>query len=289
MSYAGYGQSPYVPEPKVRFDAIGEAWAMTREKMGVWTVAILMYVGVILVMDAVLFGIFFGLGMAHIPSQSNPRTLDLPAQLVFQVIGLIVGAYFQAGLFRMALKQVRGQDIQTSDLFSAGDVVGPAIGTNLVVGIATYIGTLLCLIPGLIVSGRGMLAMPLTVDRGESGFGALQKSWEALKNDTLNSVLFIIVAGIVSGLGVLACGVGVLFTAPIAPLAIAIVYRDFFDTEMGLRGPTLDMPLPPTGYGIGTVPGQFGTTPAAAPGNMGDVPLAQNPPNAQGQMGQINL
>lgn len=240
---------------------------MVRAKMGVWAVASLIYIVAVLIIEAILFGILYAMGLFG-QASANPSFASIAAQLVVNLIILAATAYFQAGFIRMALKQVRGQEIQTNDLFSAGDVTGPAIVTQLVYGIATYIGTLLCIIPGLIVAGRGMLAMPLTVDRGEAGIGAFQKSWEALKNDTLNAVLFLFAAAIVSSLGALACGIGAIFTAPIFPLALAITYRDFFDTESGLRGPTLDMPLPPQSA-YGTPPAPPSST--DAPGQMGQL------------------
>jgi len=287
MSYVGYGQSPYVQEPKVRFDAIGEAWQMTRDKMGVWVVAMLVYFAAMLVVLAIVGAILYAAGMITAPSQGNPDFLSPVARIIINIVSLVAGAFFQAGLYRMALKQVRGQDIQASDAFSAGDVVGGAIFTQIVYGIAVNIGTLLCVIPGLIVAGRGMFAMPLTVDKNITGIAALQKSWEALKNDTLNAVLFVIVAGLAASLGALACGVGVVFTAPIAVLAVAITYRDFFDTELGMRGPTLDMPLPPqSAYGAGA-PGMGGVGQYDVPGTPAQAPPPP-PPAAPGQMGTLD-
>lgn len=280
MSYVGYGQSPYVQEPKVRFDAIGEAWQMTRDKMGVWVVSMLIYIAIIAVAQAIVYGIMYGLGMAG--PNAQPTAVSFIVQFVLGLAVVAVTGFFQAGLYRMALKQVRGQEIQTSDMFSAGDATGGVIVTSILYQLAAQIGLILCIIPGFIVLGRGMLAIPIAVDKNVGGVDALQKSWAALKNDTVNAILFLIVAGLAAGLGVLACGVGVLFTAPISFLAVAIVYRDFFDTEAGLRGPTLDMPLPPqSAYGAGA-PGTGGAGQYDTPGTP------PPPPAAPGQMGTLD-
>ncbi len=282
MSYVGYGQSPYVQEPKVRFDAIGEAWQMTRDKMGVWVVAMLMYVAAIAVAQAIVYGILYATGLA---GQNAQGAVSIIVQLILGLLVTVVAGFFQAGLYRMALKQVRGQDIQASDILSAGDAAGGTIVTAILYQIAAQIGTILCIIPGFIVAGRGMLAIPLAVDKGVVGVAALQKSWEALKNDTLNAILFLLAAGLAAGLGFLACGVGVLFTAPISFLAIAITYRDFFDTELGMRGPTLDMPLPPqSAYGAGA-PGTVG---GAGQYDVPSTPAQAPPPAAPGQMGSLD-
>ena len=298
MSYVGYGQSPYVQEPKIRFDAISEAWGLVREKLAVWVTAMLITGVVLAVVYAILGSILYTAGMVTIPSVTNPQFLTLPGRIIFSVVGLLAGAFFYAGLMRMAIKQVRGQDIQTGDLFSAGDVVGGAIATQLVYGILTQIGMVLCLIPGMIVAGRGILSMPLTVDKNISGLAAFGRSWDALKNETLNAVLFSLVAGLVSGLGILACGIGGLVTAPIYYVAVALVYRDFFDTETGVRGATLAVPLPPaSAYGAGAYnapptparPGEplpYGQTPGNT-GRAGDT--GTKPPDTPGQMAGLDM
>jgi len=274
MSYVGYGQSPYVQEPKVRFEAIGEAWGMVREKMGVWVLATLLYSFGIGIIQVVLQLILSAAGLLPPILDRNPsfQTPYLFGYLISNITSIILTALMQGGFLRMAIKQTRGEDIQISDLFGAGDRIGAIIVGQLLLSIASGLGALLCVIPGFIVAGRGMLTLPIAVDQNVGGNEAFSKSWDALKNDTLNAVLFVIVAGLVSLLGALACGIGVLFTAPIGPLAIAIVYRDFFNTERQMAEPRLNVPLPPqSAYG---------------PGRLGDVP-PQGPPPPPGEMPRL--
>jgi len=274
MSYVGYGQSPYVQEPKVRFDAIGEAWGMVREKMGVWALTMLIYVVAILIIQ---YGVQFLLAAVGLLPNPLDRTPSFQMSYIFGYLisvfsSTVLGALLQGGLMRMAIKQTRGEEIQVSDLFAAGDRVGAIIVGQLLYNIAMGLGFWLCVIPGFIVAGRGMLTLPIAVDQNVGGNEAFSKSWDALKNDTLNAILFMIVVGLVSALGILGFGIGLLITAPIAPLAIAIVYRDFFNTERQMAEPRLNVPLPPqSAYGQG---------------RSGDVP-PQGPPPPPGEMPRL--
>jgi hypothetical protein len=56
----------------------------------------------------------------------------------------------------------------------------------------------------------------------------MAESWRALKGQWLSATVFHVVLWGLSGLGACFCGVGLLFTAPIYSLGIAILYRDFF-------------------------------------------------------------
>lgn len=302
MSYVGYGQSPYAQEPTVRFDAIGEAWALVREKMGVWILATLIVGGVGLLLSGVISGVMgfvFAMSGGAGPGAPSPAANPLywAMNIVSGLIGLVVNAFIVSGLFRLAIKQVRGENIELSDAFQFGDNMGAVILTNFLYSITAYIGTLLCVIPGLIASGGLMLAVPLAVDRGVGGTQALSMSWDKLKGQVLNAVLLILAVGVIVFLSAIPCGLGLLVTVPLSIVTSAIVYRDFFDIEGNVRGPQLDMPLPPsTAYGsttptTGQPPAPYGQVPGDMQGRGQSQP-ATPPPGQEpppGQMGQIQI
>ena len=73
---------------------------------------------------------------------------------------------------------------------------------------------MLCAIPGFIVSGLFMLAIPLVVEGRLPATGALIQSWNALKSQWLVATLFHIVLIFAALSGVMLCGVGIFFTGP---------------------------------------------------------------------------
>lgn len=328
MSYAGYGQSSYgqssPPQPsgQIRMEAISEAWGYVREQMGVWVLAMVVY----FVINFAVVGIISALsGSGTQTSPSNPT----PAYFISligrssgsNVVTTIIGSFFMVGMFRMALKQIRGESISVGDLFSGGDAVLPMIGANLLIGLIIMAAALVAVIPmvTMIVAKNslawipGIIAVvlitllntrlflvPAIVADGRGGaLGSVKQSFEATNGQTLNAFLLMIVLGLVMILGALACGIGLLFAYPIFPLTIAIVYRDLLGTEGGMRGPQLDIPLPPSSaYGSTPprVPGQpppYGQVPGDMQGRGTTMPGTPPPPGQDpptpGQMGQIKM
>ncbi len=117
------------------------------------------------------------------------------------------------------------------DLFSVTDVWFDLMLVALLYGVASSLGYMLCVVPGLIVAGLFMLAIPLVVVGRLPATGALSQSWNALKSQWLNAAFFNVALILASLSGALLCGVGLLFTGPLYSLAIAILYRDFFGSS----------------------------------------------------------
>jgi uncharacterized membrane protein len=223
-------------------EAIGEAWRLLSANRGTWA-------GMILLEGLVIYALVFaGIGlqiamaggvqaMNQARQQSAGETLALFA---IQILQLVVQCWLTAGVYRAACKQVRGEPVHVGDLFSATDVIGSSVWGTFLYGLSIFLGVLLCIIPGLLVSGRLMFVLPLIADGRMSGTDAVRTSWGALRGQSWIAFAFTFVASFVAGLGFLLCGVGVLFTAPIYFVATAILYRDFFyakKTNVGAAWP----------------------------------------------------
>jgi hypothetical protein len=69
-----------------------------------------------------------------------------------------------------------------------------------------------------------MLVTPLIVDRNLGPIEAISESWRMLAQHWFRVAVFYLVMGIIAGLGVLACGVGVFFTFSLLYVAFAVIY-----------------------------------------------------------------
>lgn len=228
---AGVVYAPAPMPPKVRFEIIGEAWDLFQKQMGTWVLSVLiLFVITFTVSFALRFsGTLAGLGAIGRDGDADVTLASVSFRLFSSLITNLITFFLLGGLYKMALKQIRGLAIGVSDLFSAGSVFIPLFLTNLLYGVCVLGGTILCIIPGLIFASLLILSPLLIVDKREtSPVQALKASWNVLKTDMLNAVLFLFVLGIVSVAGVLGCGVGLLFTYPLLPLGYALLYRDFF-------------------------------------------------------------
>ena len=206
--------------PEISFDAISQAWKVLQPNLGTWIGAFLIYI--------LIMGVFSGLQNALTPKAANGTPQIGPIYFVISLISFVVGQFFLGGLMRLALTTVRTGRADLGQMFSAGDVFPNLLVAAILTTIAVVLGIFLCIVPGLLLSGLFMFVTPLIVDKKQGALEAIGSSFEALKPQMWMALLFVIVVGLVGGAGALACGVGILVTAPLALLSVAVTYNNFF-------------------------------------------------------------
>jgi uncharacterized membrane protein len=233
MAYTD-GPGDYRPPAQLRFEIIGEAWQKFQANMTPWILAVLIQ-GVILgaILGVFYVGVFaasFSAAMAQ-QGKNEPPGMNIGLQLGSNAFSIGMQALqfpFLGGLVLMAIKQLRGQSIQPGDVFSGFAQFGPLAVAGLLYGLGVTFGSMLCLVPGLLLAGLWMLTVPLIVDQNMSAVDALKASLARLQPQMWSALGLYFVLALVAGLGSLACGIGGLFTAPLLPIGIALIYKDFY-------------------------------------------------------------
>lgn len=236
-----YGDAPITepnPNARVRIGAIGEAWELFKEKMSTWVLIILVYLacamGIGIVSNLMALALRSAMGMSAQPQKPEELAGFFMITILQQIVTQSIMAILVVGMFRTAIRQVRGLPIQVSDLFSAADVWLTAIVATFLVGLATVGGLLIFIIGALYIAARLMFTLPLIADARLKATDAMALSWRALGGQVFMAWWFSLVVAIVSGIGILACGIGILFTMPLMSLSYAVLYRDFFLPQPGL-------------------------------------------------------
>lgn len=125
------------------------------------------------------------------------------------------------GLYRTALRHMRGalegSALWLLHLAPVSTALSSAV-TSAVIGQAA-------IFPSLILGGLFMFAPLLVIDKEASAADALIGSVRLLRGQWLRGVLFYIAAALLSVLGALVCGVGMLLSYPVFFLSIFIGYR----------------------------------------------------------------
>jgi hypothetical protein len=243
---SGPGAVPASGPAQINFDVIGRAWAVLKPTLGTWVVAFLIYAVIMGVVSGIIGAVLGtsarplplpvpGGAPGQFPGSAPVPTPNLPLMFVAQLLQFVVLQFLIGGLYRMAINQVRSGQLSLGDMFSVTDVLPSLLGAALLSGLATFAGLLLCVIPGLLISGLLMFTIPLVVDQRMGAIEAMSTSWNTLKGQAVMALVFIFVTGLLATAGVIACFVGVLVTAPLAVLSIATLYRDFFPS--GSRAP----------------------------------------------------
>jgi len=247
--------------PGVRWEWISEAWNMFTRQWSVWVLMILVMSIIGLAVYLPFFGAFRV--MMPTPEMGEPFVIPVGIFALYPIMYLaifVVSSWLLGGLYNAAFKQLRGEQIAVGDLFSGGPYFPRILGALILIAIAAGIGSVFCLIPGLIVYGFTFLTYPMIVEGGKGTIDAIKASIEVTKRDWIMFTLFAVALHLISFVGVFGCGVGILATAPLLFLGQALAYRDC----VGIPGAQMQgqfMPPPPPDYRSYT-PSQ---TPAQAP------------------------
>ncbi|MEZ4800968.1 MAG: hypothetical protein R2809_14580 [Flavobacteriales bacterium] len=143
--------------------------------------------------------------------------------------GLVIGPPLNAGIFIVANKIRTGQSYSFNSFFDGfqGNRFGQLVLLGLISGILTGIGMLFCLIPGIYLAVSWSIAIPMLLFVKSEFWDAMEASRKVVGKQFWSFLGFMIVVYLGAVIiGLLACGVGLLFTLPIATLAIYCAFED---------------------------------------------------------------
>jgi hypothetical protein len=235
INYTEYPRS--FSEPRIRLETITEAWRFLTAQMGVWVLATLCMLGLTLLLGAPLYILAF----MQLVGKAQPSMQDMllfyaisfPA-VILVYVGQAIGF---AGMYSMALRQIQGQSIAIKDFFHTGSSLWSHIGAGFLVSIAVLIGSMACYIPGFMLGGLLLFTQPIIIHQKVGAFAAMSQSWNMLKSQLVMAAVFYFLISMVAGLGAILCGVGILFSYPLYPLAVSLVYRDHLHALYGTPAP----------------------------------------------------
>ncbi|MBY4250137.1 hypothetical protein HQO37_21325 [Rhodococcus fascians] len=144
--------------------------------------------------------------------------------LVFSIIVGVVALLIQAALVRGALHEVDGIKPAFGSFFQFGNVAAVIIA-GILVGIATSIGFVLLIIPGIVITFFTWWTFQFVIDRGDEPIPAIKASAQAIASN--GGTLFVLALALVglNIVGAIPLGLGLLVTIPITIIAGTYAYR----------------------------------------------------------------
>jgi uncharacterized membrane protein len=140
--------------------------------------------------------------------------------LVASFIGQLLGA----GLIKSALNVADGKEVNAGDVF--GYATRPnVVATAALVAGATFVGTLLCYLPGLIVGFLTLFAMFYVVDKDMAPMDAIKASISLTTSKVGETILFYLLGIVVLIIGAILCLVGLLAAVPVVLAGAAYTFR----------------------------------------------------------------
>jgi len=150
--------------------------------------------------------------------------------LVFTILSAAVPVILQgpmiAGLHIFTMKKLMGRRAEFADLFLGFNYFVPTLVASIVIGLFVFGGTLLCIIPGLVVAAMYKFTYLFIVDKRMDFWQAMEASHAVVKRDYVGFTLFLVLMALVDILGALCCIVGIFVAIPVTFAAITVAYKE---------------------------------------------------------------
>lgn len=153
--------------------------------------------------------------------------------LVFGLLNsvLFIQGALIAGFHIFTMKKLMGRPTEFGDMFKGFNFFIPTLVASLLIGLFTALGTLACIIPGLVIAAMYNFTYLFIVDKRMDFWPAMQASHAVVKNDYFGFTMFLLLAFLVNLLGLLCCFVGLFVTIPLTFAAITVAYKEIVGFE----------------------------------------------------------
>jgi len=153
--------------------------------------------------------------------------------LVFSLLGgvpFIQGALL-VGMHIYCAKKLLGRRAEFADLFTGFNFFLPSLVASLLIGFFTFVGTMLFIIPGLIVAAMYKFTYLFIADKRMDFWQAMKASHAVVRNDYFGFTMFLLAMIAINVLGFLCFLVGLLVSIPVTIAAVTIAYQEIVGYE----------------------------------------------------------
>jgi uncharacterized membrane protein len=206
-------------------DAIRYGW--NRFKANAWT-----WIGAV-VIAAIIQGVLntlFG-NRSTFRIDTFGQSLWTIGWIIGSIATVVIGYLINAALVRGALHEVDGQRPSLGSFFRFTNV-GNVILASILVGVATAIGLILFVIPGLIVAFLSWWTLQFVIDRHDSAIEGVRSSFRAISSQAGPVFLLALALIGINILGAIPLGLGLLITIPVSTIASTYAYRVVSGSEV---------------------------------------------------------
>ncbi len=155
--------------------------------------------------------------------------------LIFAVVNsvgsIVTTGPLQTGFHLFCAKKLYGRKAELGDLFKGFDYFVASFVAALLIGIFVGVGSLLCIIPGLIAAAALKFTYLFILDKKMEFWPAMQASHETVKGDYFGFTIFLLALACINILGALCCIVGLLVSVPVTIAAITVAYQEVVGFE----------------------------------------------------------
>lgn len=231
------GQPPYggatSDEPFSVGNAFGYGWRKFRANLGPILIAALVLFAAVAVIQIIQV-IFTGGNEVEFtvdPDTGAVETGDggmlggsIIASLFFGALSFLVQLVIQSGIVKGALDITRGKAISLGSMFQGIDFAQVVVAA-LLLAVATTVGLVLCILPGLAVMFLTAFTLHFIIDKQLPAIEAIKASVSFVMANAGTLLVFFLACIAAYIVGALLCGVGLLVAIPVVVIAQAYAYR----------------------------------------------------------------
>jgi hypothetical protein len=148
----------------------------------------------------------------------------LLANGIFQFLIFLGISVLQLFVIRATLMIMRGEPLDASKVMSTEKLGSYMVGA-IIVGILTFIGFILCILPGIAVGIFVMFWGYFLVDKGLSPIEAITASFNLVKDNLGTVIVFWLLTILATIAGAIVCGVGLIIAVPVVVIATGYMYK----------------------------------------------------------------
>ncbi|TSD94645.1 hypothetical protein FOS14_20270 [Skermania sp. ID1734] len=200
--------------------ALSYGWEKFKSNAGVWVGITL--IGVII--SALVRWPFGGYGFSYSTDDNGFPVGSFVLSIVGLVVGFVVSTLIQAAFVRGALHEVDGNRPAFGSFFQFSNVAQVLVA-SLLIGIASSIGFVLCIIPGIVVLFLTWYTLQFVLDQNQDAVTAIKSSFRIISENAGTLVLLGLACIALNILGAILLLVGLLVTGPITLIASTYAYR----------------------------------------------------------------
>jgi len=241
----GYGEAPPPPPPPAPAYgggdstgySLGNALSYGWAKFQANTAQIIMS-ALILVVVLVVVGVLGSVVMGALTTDASCSVKDgsltcddgtgffgrLILQSLLSALVLVFAWIVGAGLVRASLNVTAGRPFLFSDVVKT-DNLGSVVVASLIIAVATFVGTIMCYLPGLVVGFATSYTLFFIIDKNMAPVDAIKASVMFVKDNLANTIVWYVVGGLVAAVGFVICVVGALVSVPVVLLGTAYTYK----------------------------------------------------------------
>jgi DNA-directed RNA polymerase subunit RPC12/RpoP len=228
------GRSLHRWEPRIINvgDVFSRSWGLYKENLGMCIAApilgnILAYVASIAIY---LFFIVMFFVVAAVAGQNNQAVI-IPAVILFYLAAIagviIVSMFFQLGMQTVLLQIAQGRNPGMGELFSGGPLLWRMVACSLLLGIAVMVGTLLLVIPGIILLLMFWPYSYVLIDRKLPGIDSFSEARNITRGNLLTLTAIFLLIFVIYFVGtIITLGIGAIFVLPFCMLVMSVAYAE---------------------------------------------------------------